>query len=122
MLLIGKVSVVGGSSYGVRMFWCTDNARARLPSTPRWHSVVANATTEPQLASDELTELAVGDLDVRRRPPAAQRRRASTTLEPARMLATDLRVHVEHGAARQPPPHMHRGHLVHQTLRLERAP
>ena len=30
---------------------------------PRWHSVVANATTEPQLASDELTELAVGDLD-----------------------------------------------------------
>ena len=84
--------------------------------------MVANATTEPQLASDELTELAVGDLDVRRRPPAAQRRRASTTLEPARMLATDLRVHVEHGAARQPPSHMHRGHVVHQTLRLERAP
>eukprot|EP00966_Prymnesium_polylepis_P150412 3474132-Prymnesium_polylepis.1 len=24
------------------------------------------------------------------------------------MLATDLRFHVEHGAARQPPPHIHR--------------
>ena len=84
--------------------------------------MVANATTDPQLASDELTELAVGDLDVRRRPPAAQRRRASTTLEQARMLATDLRVHVEHGAARQTPPHMHRGHLVHSTIRQERAP
>eukprot|EP00966_Prymnesium_polylepis_P067251 1561306-Prymnesium_polylepis.1 len=31
--------------------------------------VVANATTESQLANDELTEVAVGDLDVRRRPP-----------------------------------------------------
>eukprot|EP00966_Prymnesium_polylepis_P033577 780435-Prymnesium_polylepis.1 len=31
------------------------------------------------------------------------------------MLATDLRVHVEHGAARQLPPHMdmHRGHVVY---------
>ena len=84
--------------------------------------MVAIATTDPQLASDELTELAVGDLDVRRRPPAAQRLRASTTLEQARMLATDLRVHVEHGAARQTPPHMHRGHLVHSTIRQERAP
>ena len=35
---------------------------------------MAEATTDTQLASDEVTELAVADLDVDRRPPAAQRR------------------------------------------------
>ena len=64
-------SATYNGTYGVRTFWCTGNARARLPCTPRWHSVVANATTDPQLASDELTELAVGGLDVTSRPPAA---------------------------------------------------
>eukprot|EP00966_Prymnesium_polylepis_P252087 5827902-Prymnesium_polylepis.1 len=104
----GEFSTTGCGLYGER------SMRA-LVSSPLCtdHSEVAfgggtNATTPNPRAgqSDELTELAVGDLDVRRRPPAgaAQRRRARTTLEQAKMLATDRRVHVEHGAARQPPP------------------
>ena len=36
--------------------------------------MVAEATTDTQLVSDEVTELAVADLDVGRRPPAARRR------------------------------------------------
>ena len=36
--------------------------------------MVAEATTDTQLVSDEVTELAVADLDVGRRPPVARRR------------------------------------------------
>ena len=49
--------------YGVRMLWCTQTARDRLPSTPRRYQAVAEATTDTQLASDEVTELAVADLE-----------------------------------------------------------
>ena len=54
--------------------------RGAQPSTSRPPPAVAHATAEPQLPSDEMVELAVGDLDVHRRPPAAQRLRASTAV------------------------------------------
>ena len=45
----------------------TETARDRLPSTPRRYQAVAEATTDTQLASYEVTELAGADLDVGRK-------------------------------------------------------
>ena len=44
--------------------WCTQSARDRLPSTPRRYQAVAEAITDTQLASDEVTELSFADLFV----------------------------------------------------------
>ena len=67
--------------YGVRMFWCpVTHARSAAVHFQAAAPAVAHATAEPQLPSDEMVELAVGDLDVHRRPPAAQRLRASTVV------------------------------------------
>ena len=65
---------------GCGCFGAQARMRGAQPSTSRPAAAVAHATAEPQLPSDEMVELAVGDLDVHRRPPAAQRLRASTAV------------------------------------------
>ena len=62
------------------LFGAQARMRGAQPSTSRPPPAVAHATAEPQLPSDEMVELAEGDLDVRRRPPAAQRLRASAAV------------------------------------------
>eukprot|EP00966_Prymnesium_polylepis_P160231 3704503-Prymnesium_polylepis.1 len=81
------------------------------------YKVVENATTAPQLASDELTELAVGDLDVCL--TFVEDHLLLSSGEPGRRFEQarcwprtfGFTWRLDHGAARQPPPHMYRGHL-----------